>query len=202
MAEQEPDSKNQGVKLLGILDVGKTPCAREAILHGAGGSAVAGLVHFLATSRVQRSFHVGMAGFMVTTLASCLLLSVRGQVFRGDCNFERPYSECGYSQGNDDDFDWEQVNTKLRPSADPWIPASSAFMMVNTSGRFPGHRAQLVVPQLKENDTHCLIFQYYGASGEGSSPGQLYIFVKENNSPLGFPVWNSPGPAFHTWGQV
>ncbi|XP_053092411.1 protein tyrosine phosphatase receptor type Ma isoform X10 [Pangasianodon hypophthalmus] len=131
-----------------------------------------------------------------------LLLSVRGQVFRGDCNFERPYSECGYSQGKDDDFDWEQVNTKLRPSTDPWILAGSAFMMVNTSGRFPGQRAQLVVPQLKENDTHCLIFQYYGASGEGSSPGQLYIYVKENNSPVGFPVWNSTGPAFHTWRQV
>ncbi|KAF4087887.1 hypothetical protein AMELA_G00076400 [Ameiurus melas] len=131
-----------------------------------------------------------------------LLLSVRGQVFRGDCNFERPYSECGYSQGKDDDFDWEQVNTKQRPSTDPWTPAGSAFMMVNTSGRFSGQRAQLVVPQLKENDTHCLIFQYYGASGEGSSPGQLYIYVKENNSPVGFPVWNSSGPAFHTWRQV
>ncbi|XP_053476551.1 receptor-type tyrosine-protein phosphatase mu-like [Ictalurus furcatus] len=131
-----------------------------------------------------------------------LLLSVQGQVFRGDCNFERPYSECGYSQGKDDDFDWVQVNTKLRPSTDPWIPAGSAFMMVNTSGRFPGQRAQLVVPQLKENDTHCLIFQYYGASGEGTSPGQLNIYVKENNSPVGFPVWKSPGPAFHTWRQV
>lgn len=75
-------------------------------------------------------------------------------------------------------------------------------MMVNTSGRFPGQRAQLIVPQLKENDTHCLIFQYYGASGEGSSPGQLYIYVKENNSPVGLPVWNSSGPAFHTWKQV
>ncbi|XP_060781383.1 cytochrome c oxidase assembly protein COX20, mitochondrial [Neoarius graeffei] len=70
MAEQEPGSENQDVKLLGILDVGKIPCAREAILYGAGGSAVAGLVHFLATSRVKRSFHVGMAGFMLTTLAS------------------------------------------------------------------------------------------------------------------------------------
>uniref|UniRef100_A0A4W4E2U8 protein-tyrosine-phosphatase n=1 Tax=Electrophorus electricus TaxID=8005 RepID=A0A4W4E2U8_ELEEL len=78
----------------------------------------------------------------------------------------------------------------------------SAFMMVNTSGRFPGQKTQLVVPQLKENDTHCLIFHYYGASGEGVSPGQLNIYVKENSSPLGFPVWNSSGPAFHTWRQV
>ncbi|XP_062851518.1 cytochrome c oxidase assembly protein COX20, mitochondrial-like, partial [Trichomycterus rosablanca] len=60
----------QSVKLLGILDIGKTPCARDAVLHGAGGSAIAGLVHFLATSRVKRSFDVGMAGFMLTTLAS------------------------------------------------------------------------------------------------------------------------------------
>lgn len=84
----------------------------------------------------------------------------------------------------------------------PFLCAGSAFMMVNTSGRFPGQKAQLVVPQLKENDTHCLIFQYYGASGEGSSPGQLYIYVKENSSPMGFPVWNSSGPAFHTWRQI
>ncbi|XP_026857768.2 protein tyrosine phosphatase receptor type Ma isoform X7 [Electrophorus electricus] len=131
-----------------------------------------------------------------------LLVSVRGQVFRGDCNFERSYTECGYSQGKDDDFDWEQVNTKQKPSAEPWIPTGSAFMMVNTSGRFPGQKTQLVVPQLKENDTHCLIFHYYGASGEGVSPGQLNIYVKENSSPLGFPVWNSSGPAFHTWRQV
>lgn len=47
----------QGVRLLGILDVGKTPCAREAILHGAGGSAVAGLVHFLATSKSYNCQH-------------------------------------------------------------------------------------------------------------------------------------------------
>lgn len=48
----------------------------------------------------------------------------------GDCNFERPYSECGYSQGKDDDFDWEQVNTKLRPSTDPWIPAGQLNLAV------------------------------------------------------------------------
>ncbi|GAA6090934.1 receptor-type tyrosine-protein phosphatase mu-like isoform X1 [Tachysurus ichikawai] len=50
--------------------------------------------------------------------------------FNGDCNFERPYSECGYSQGKDDDFDWEQVNTKLRPSTDPWIPAGQLNLAV------------------------------------------------------------------------
>ncbi|KAI4903192.1 hypothetical protein NFI96_017748 [Prochilodus magdalenae] len=70
MAEQQPDDNKQGVRLLGILDIKNTPCARDALLHGAGGSVVAGLVHFLATSRVKRSFDVGMAGFMLTTLGS------------------------------------------------------------------------------------------------------------------------------------
>uniref|UniRef100_A0A3B1K2M4 Cytochrome c oxidase assembly protein COX20, mitochondrial n=1 Tax=Astyanax mexicanus TaxID=7994 RepID=A0A3B1K2M4_ASTMX len=43
---------------------------RYAVLHGAGGSVAAGLVHFLATSRVKRSCDVGMAGFVLTTLGS------------------------------------------------------------------------------------------------------------------------------------
>lgn len=82
------------------------------------------------------------------------------------------------------------------------VSSDSAFMMVNTSGRFSGQKAQLHVPQFKENDTHCVIFQYYGASREGSSPGQLLIYVKENNSPLGLPVWNSSGPALQKWQKV
>ncbi len=74
--------------------------------------------------------------------------------------------------------------------------------MVNTSGRVSGQRAQLYMPQFKENDTHCVIFQYYGAGREGSSPGQILIYVKENNSPLGVAVWNSSGPALKKWQQV
>ncbi|XP_071389792.1 cytochrome c oxidase assembly protein COX20, mitochondrial [Centroberyx affinis] len=70
MAGEEEESSNKGFKLLGILDVQNTPCAREAVLHGAGGSLAAGLLHFLATSRVKRSFDVGLAGFMLTTLGS------------------------------------------------------------------------------------------------------------------------------------
>ncbi|XP_040904974.1 cytochrome c oxidase assembly protein COX20, mitochondrial [Toxotes jaculatrix] len=72
MAGEEQESDNKGFRLLGILDVQNTPCARDAILHGAGGSLAAGLLHFLATSRVRRSFDVGFAGFMLTTLGSWL----------------------------------------------------------------------------------------------------------------------------------
>uniref|UniRef100_A0A4W5JVI1 protein-tyrosine-phosphatase n=1 Tax=Hucho hucho TaxID=62062 RepID=A0A4W5JVI1_9TELE len=76
-------------------------------------------------------------------------------------------------------------------------------MMVNTSGRSSGQKAQLLMPQLKENDTHCLIFQYYVAGQrEGANPGQLNIYIKENNSPLGIPVWNASGTAYPTWRQM
>ncbi|XP_048106258.1 LOW QUALITY PROTEIN: receptor-type tyrosine-protein phosphatase mu-like [Alosa alosa] len=134
--------------------------------------------------------------------AVSLLVSVRGQVFKGDCDFERPYSSCGYSQGRDDDLDWEQANTLDKPPTDQWMPKDSAFMMVNTSGRFGGQKALLLSPQLKENDTHCVLFQYYVSGREGSSPGHLNVYVKENSSPLGMPVWNTSGPPSHSWTQV
>ncbi|CAG00339.1 unnamed protein product, partial [Tetraodon nigroviridis] len=70
MTESGEETENKSFRLLGILDVKNTPCARDAILHGAGGSFAIGLLHFLSTSRVRRSFHVGFAGFMLTTLGS------------------------------------------------------------------------------------------------------------------------------------
>uniref|UniRef100_A0A671S6I6 Receptor-type tyrosine-protein phosphatase kappa n=1 Tax=Sinocyclocheilus anshuiensis TaxID=1608454 RepID=A0A671S6I6_9TELE len=140
-------------------------------------------------------------GFTLSTVASItdvssLFLSAE------DCLLDKSYTDCGYSQGKDDDYDWEQINTNQKPSSDPWVPSGSAFMMVNTSGRVSGQRAQLYMAQFKENDTHCVIFEYYSAGREGSSPGQLLIYVKENNSPLGIAVWNSSGPALKKWQQV
>ncbi|XP_008427323.1 cytochrome c oxidase assembly protein COX20, mitochondrial [Poecilia reticulata] len=70
MAGEEGAGQEKGFKLLGILDVQRTPCAKDAILHGAGGSVAAGMLFFLSTSRVRRTFDVGFAGFMLTTLGS------------------------------------------------------------------------------------------------------------------------------------
>uniref|UniRef100_A0A7N9AKN8 protein-tyrosine-phosphatase n=1 Tax=Mastacembelus armatus TaxID=205130 RepID=A0A7N9AKN8_9TELE len=78
----------------------------------------------------------------------------------------------------------------------------SAFMMVNTSGRFAGQKALLLTPQLKENDTHCVIFHYYIGGRDSSHPGHLNVYIKENNSPMGMPVWNVSGPATRSWAQV
>lgn len=70
MSGEDEETAKKGFRLLGIVDVQKVPCSREAVLHGAGGAVVAGLLHFLATSRVRRSYDVGFAGFMLTTLGS------------------------------------------------------------------------------------------------------------------------------------
>ncbi|XP_045570404.1 receptor-type tyrosine-protein phosphatase mu isoform X3 [Salmo salar] len=131
-----------------------------------------------------------------------LLLTVRGEAYKGDCDFVKPFAACGYSQGREDDLDWEQANTREKPTADPWMPTDSAFIMVNTSGRFAGQKALLLTPQLKENDTHCIIFRYFLSGRDGAGPGQLNVYIRENNSPLGMPVWNVSGPATRAWVQV
>ncbi|KAF1441599.1 Receptor-type tyrosine-protein phosphatase mu, partial [Spheniscus demersus] len=66
-----------------------------------------------------------------------------------------------------------------------------SFMLVNTSGRFAGQKAHLLLPHLKENDTHCIDFHYYVSSKSGSSPGTLNIYVKVNDGPIGNPIWNT-----------
>ncbi|XP_069464109.1 cytochrome c oxidase assembly protein COX20, mitochondrial, partial [Ambystoma mexicanum] len=72
----------QSFKLLGFLDVQNTPCARESILYGSIGSLVAGLGHFLATSRVRRSCDVGVGGFILTTLGCWMYCRVNNAKLR------------------------------------------------------------------------------------------------------------------------
>uniref|UniRef100_A0A669DXI0 protein-tyrosine-phosphatase n=1 Tax=Oreochromis niloticus TaxID=8128 RepID=A0A669DXI0_ORENI len=81
-----------------------------------------------------------------------------------------------------------------------FLSTGSSFLFVNTSGRYGGQRAQLLLPPLRENDTHCLSFLFYQVGGrEGAVPATLNVYIKENNSPLGVPVFNSSGPAYHIW---
>uniref|UniRef100_A0A8D2LT00 protein-tyrosine-phosphatase n=1 Tax=Varanus komodoensis TaxID=61221 RepID=A0A8D2LT00_VARKO len=121
-------------------------------------------------------------------------------VFTGGCSFDEPFASCGYSQSDDDDLNWDQVNTLVKPSSDPWMPTGS-FMLVNTSARY-GQKAHLLLPHLKENDTHCINFNFYVSSKSGSNPGILNVYVKVNNGELGSPVWNMSGAPTGTWNKV
>uniref|UniRef100_A0A8C2X019 protein-tyrosine-phosphatase n=1 Tax=Cyclopterus lumpus TaxID=8103 RepID=A0A8C2X019_CYCLU len=79
-----------------------------------------------------------------------------------------------------------------------FLCVGSSFLFVNTSGQQGGQRAQLLLPLLKENDTHCVSFLFHQAAG----PATLNVYIKENNSPLGVPVFNSSGSAYHIWKGV
>ncbi|XP_075059657.1 cytochrome c oxidase assembly protein COX20, mitochondrial [Mixophyes fleayi] len=68
MADEEEVAKEKSFKLLWILDVKKTPCARESVLYGSVGSLLFGVGHFLATSRVKRSCDLAFGGFILSTL--------------------------------------------------------------------------------------------------------------------------------------
>lgn len=75
-------------------------------------------------------------------------------------------------------------------------------MLVNTSGRPEGQRTHLLLPQLKENDTHCIDFHYFVSSKSNAAPGILNVYVKVNNGPLGNPIWNISGDPTRTWNRA
>ncbi|XP_032931055.1 receptor-type tyrosine-protein phosphatase T isoform X4 [Catharus ustulatus] len=128
-----------------------------------------------------------------------LLPRADGQVFPGGCSFDEHYSNCGYSVAlGTNGFTWEQINTWEKPTMDPAVPTGS-FMMVNSSGRASGQKAHLLLPTLKENDTHCIDFHYYLASRDRSSPGALNVYVKVNGGPQGNPIWNVSGVVTEGW---
>lgn len=56
-----------------------------------------------------------------------------------------------------------------------FLSAGSPFLFVNTSGRYGGQRAQLLLPPLKENDTHCVSLLFYR---QGATPTSLNIYVR------------------------
>ncbi|NXD99885.1 PTPRT phosphatase, partial [Chaetorhynchus papuensis] len=117
----------------------------------------------------------------------------------GGCSFDEHYSNCGYSVAlGTNGFTWEQINTWEKPTMDPAVPTGS-FMMVNSSGRASGQKAHLLLPTLKENDTHCIDFHYYLSSRDRSSPGSLNVYVKVNGGPQGNPIWNVSGVVTEGW---
>ncbi|XP_074461655.1 receptor-type tyrosine-protein phosphatase T isoform X17 [Larus michahellis] len=140
-----------------------------------------------------------MTGVAAIVFLLQLLPKAEGQVFAGGCSFDEHYSNCGYSVAlGTNGFTWEQINTWEKPTMDPAVPTGS-FMMVNSSGRASGQKAHLLLPTLKENDTHCIDFHYYLSSRDRSSPGSLNVYVKVNGGPQGNPIWNVSGVVTEGW---
>ncbi|XP_041089936.1 receptor-type tyrosine-protein phosphatase U isoform X2 [Polyodon spathula] len=121
----------------------------------------------------------------------------------GGCTFDEDSdpSLCEYSQGEEDDFDWQLVNTYPAPHSTSDLLHGS-YMMVNSSQHASGQRARLLLQRLSENDTHCVQFSYFLYSRDGHSPGALHAFVRVNNGPLGSSVWNISGSHGRQWHQV
>uniref|UniRef100_A0A8D3E7M9 protein-tyrosine-phosphatase n=1 Tax=Scophthalmus maximus TaxID=52904 RepID=A0A8D3E7M9_SCOMX len=63
-------------------------------------------------------------------------------------------------------------------------------MYVDVSQCDVGEKARFQLPVMKENDTHCIDFNYLLTSPDGSSPGTLNVLVKVNKGPLANPIWN------------
>lgn len=50
----------------------------------------------------------------------------------GCCTFDEPLSSCGYSQSDDDDLNWDQVNAPVKPSLGQGMPSGlSSFCFVS-----------------------------------------------------------------------
>ncbi|KAM9421677.1 receptor-type tyrosine-protein phosphatase kappa-like isoform 21-T21 [Salvelinus alpinus] len=117
------------------------------------------------------------------------ILSVGAQFTTGGCTFDDGPAQCDYQQDPYDDFDWTHVSAQEVPYLSSELPQGS-YMMVDSSQHDAGEKARIQLPVMKENDTHCIDFNYLLYTQDGSSPGTLNILVKVNKGPLANPIWN------------
>ncbi|TRY59141.1 hypothetical protein DNTS_032396 [Danionella cerebrum] len=119
----------------------------------------------------------------------------------GGCSFDDGPAQCDYQQDPYDDFDWTHVSAQEAPFLPPDLPQGS-YMMVDTSQHDNGEKARLQLPVMKENDTHCIDFNYFLHCPDGSSPGTLNVLVKVNKGPLANPIWNITTCTGKDWRKV
>ncbi|CAM4695003.1 unnamed protein product [Leuciscus chuanchicus] len=116
----------------------------------------------------------------------------------GGCSFDDGPAQCDYQQDPYDDFDWTHVSAQEVPYLPSDLPQGS-YMMVDTSQHDYGEKARLQLPVMKENDTHCIDFNYLLFCPDGSSSGTLNILVKVNKGPLANPIWNVTSCTGRDW---
>ncbi|KAJ8355967.1 hypothetical protein SKAU_G00187610, partial [Synaphobranchus kaupii] len=126
----------------------------------------------------------------LNVLLLCLhILRAGSQFTAGGCTFDDGPAQCDYQQDPYDDFDWTHVSAQEVPYLSSELPQGS-YMMVDSSQHDAGEKARIQLPVMKENDTHCIDFNYLLYTQDGSSPGALNVLVKVNKGPLANPIWN------------
>ncbi|KAK7926276.1 hypothetical protein WMY93_008586 [Mugilogobius chulae] len=95
----------------------------------------------------------------------------------------------------------------LSPTVDRENPQArysgeSSYMLVNSSQHAVGQRAQMLLPPLSENDTHCVQFSYFLYSRDGHSPGALNAYVRVNGGPWETPCGTPWAPMANSGHQV
>ncbi|XP_036405185.1 receptor-type tyrosine-protein phosphatase kappa isoform X7 [Megalops cyprinoides] len=135
---------------------------------------------------------------LITLLLCSLILRVGSQFTAGGCTFDDGPAQCDYQQDPYDDFDWTHVSAQEVPYLSSELPQGS-YMMVDSSQHDAGEKARIQLPVMKENDTHCIDFNYLLYTQDGSSPGTLNILVKVNKGPLANPIWNVTGYTGKDW---
>ncbi|XP_028970308.1 receptor-type tyrosine-protein phosphatase kappa isoform X17 [Esox lucius] len=125
----------------------------------------------------------------IVSVGAQLTTAQMGQPVKGGCTFDDGPAQCDYQQDPYDDFDWTHVSAQEVPFLSSELPQGS-YMMVDSSLHDAGEKARIQLPVMKENDTHCIDFNYLLYTQDGSSPGTLNILVKVNKGPLANPIWN------------
>uniref|UniRef100_A0A4W5P3D8 Receptor-type tyrosine-protein phosphatase kappa n=1 Tax=Hucho hucho TaxID=62062 RepID=A0A4W5P3D8_9TELE len=127
--------------------------------------------------------------FSIISVGAQFTAAQMGQPVKGGCTFDDGPAQCDYQQDPYDDFDWTHVSAQEVPYLSSELPQGS-YMMVDSSQHDAGEKARIQLPVMKENDTHCIDFNYLLYTQDGSSPGTLNILVKVNKGPLANPIWN------------
>uniref|UniRef100_A0A8C3AVX6 protein-tyrosine-phosphatase n=1 Tax=Cyclopterus lumpus TaxID=8103 RepID=A0A8C3AVX6_CYCLU len=96
------------------------------------------------------------------------------QAIHWSCMFDEGFTQCDYQQDPYDDFDWTHINTQEVSYVSPDLPQGS-YMFVDVSQYDIGEKARFQLPVMKENDTHCIDFNYLLTSPDGSSPGKDWL---------------------------
>ncbi|KAJ8377526.1 hypothetical protein AAFF_G00256220 [Aldrovandia affinis] len=136
--------------------------------------------------------------FLNYALLCSAVLCASSQFTAGGCAFDDGPAQCDYLQEPYDDFDWMHVSAQDAAYLSSQLPQGS-YMMVDSSQHDVGEKARLLLPVMKENDTHCIDFNYLLYSVDGSSPGTLNILVKVNKGPPANPIWNVTARTGRDW---